>query len=183
MKNNLKNVLSRLQECLKLSNISLDNLSTNDFKDPVLRKTIEYVQSSYLKLKTGLASTTREECVFSYMADIHLNLGFAELYLNSLLPRVDPLAKKAMKKNHIVSVIGMFEQMKLSFELQNGVFGNEECTHPYVQPIKNMIQDLQSKLVKYGESNNIGVKSCSYSQVVQVIFLNFFICLIVTDYA
>uniref|UniRef100_A0AAR5QJL7 VWFA domain-containing protein n=1 Tax=Dendroctonus ponderosae TaxID=77166 RepID=A0AAR5QJL7_DENPD len=167
LKNNLKNVLDRLKNCLKLSNISLDNFSYNDFKDPVLRKTIEQVQSSYHKFKTALASTQREDSSFSYVADIHLNLGFAELYLNSLLPRVDPLAKKAMKKNHIVSVISMFEQMKLSFESQNAVFSNEDYKHPYVQPIKEMIENLQSRLQKCGESSNIGVKSCSYNQVVQ----------------
>lgn len=90
------------------------------------------------------------------------------MYLNSLLPRVDPLAKKAMKKNHIASVINMFEQMKRSFELQNRLFSNEDCQHPYVKAIQEIIEDLQRKIKKYGESANVGVKSYPYSFVVQV---------------
>ncbi|XP_030747857.1 midasin-like isoform X2 [Sitophilus oryzae] len=105
-----------------------------------------------------------------HIADLHVLLGFTEAYLNSMLPNVDPVAKKAMKKNHIHSIINMLNQMGQSFELQNSLISNyKECIHPYYKAIKNRVKELEQKCEKYGENVTSGVKLYPYSYVIQQI--------------
>ncbi|XP_066138163.1 midasin [Euwallacea fornicatus] len=160
---NVKTFLDRIQSAL---NSSISNQISNS----VLHALVANIEAQYQKLIKYFRSLENRDFLLSCLADIHLNLGFAELYLNSLLPRIDPLAKKAMKKNHLVSVVSMFEQMQKSFELQSSVFSKEEgCRHPYYNVILELITNLKLKVDKYGDNTNAGVKTYAYSYVVQQI--------------
>ncbi|XP_066248350.1 midasin [Euwallacea similis] len=159
----VKTFLDRLRATLSSS-------ITNQISDSTLRTVVANIETKYQELIKYFCSLEHRNFLLSCLADIHLNLGFAELYLNSLLPRVDPLAKKTMKKNHLVSVLSMFEQMQRSFELQSSVFSKEKgCQHPYYNVILELITNLKLKVDKYGDSTNAGVKTYAYSYVVQQI--------------
>lgn len=163
LEENINSFNSRLQKALELHN-------QTEIKDSTLKPIISRIHSKHSELKQGHSN----DIPISGIGDLHMNLSFAEMYLNSLLPAVDPLAKKAMKKNHLVYVLNMFEQMKTSFQLHNSVFTNdEECQHPYYAIIKKSIRELEIKLNKYGDGINAGVKNYTYSFVVQVCIVLF----------
>lgn len=158
LEENINSFNTRLHRALTLHN-------ETEIKDSTLKPIISRIHSKHSELKQGHSNDIPISCI----GDLHMSLSFAEMYLNSLLPAVDPLAKKAMKKNHLVYLLNMFEQMKRSFDLHNNVFTNdEECQHPYYAIIKTSIRELELKLEKYGDGVNAGVKKYTYSFVVQV---------------
>lgn len=158
LEENINSFNTRLEKALELH-------KQTEVKDSTLKPIISRIHSKHSELKHGHSNDIPISCI----GDLHMNLSYAEMYLNSLLPAVDPLAKKAMKKNHLVYVLNMFEQMKTSFDLHNNVFtNNDECQHPYYAIIKKSIRELEIKLEKYGDGINAGVKHYTYSFVVQV---------------
>ncbi|XP_050309360.1 midasin [Anthonomus grandis grandis] len=161
LKKSLNSLTDKLKKVLGLG--TLENLNHDQIKDKTLKFIIFQIKQPYVELIHDQVDT------LSYIADLHMIIAFSEMFINSSLPQVDPLAKKTMKRNHIESVIRMFEQMKTSFELQNQLLSNEVCIHPYYNALREIIQELQGKVRKYGENSNVGVKSYSYSFVVQQI--------------
>ncbi|KAL1494716.1 hypothetical protein ABEB36_010268 [Hypothenemus hampei] len=140
--------------------------------DSEFQSVLEKIRFKYKKLNENCP----HDLCLSLIGDVHMNLSFAELYLNSLLPKIDPLAKKTMKKSHVMSVLTMFEQMKCSFELQSQLFINnstgdyvKDHSHPYIQQINNMIQELKKRLDCFGDDATKLDGNITYSYVVQQI--------------
>ncbi|XP_060523118.1 midasin [Cylas formicarius] len=114
----------------------------------------------------SVATTLGMDSKMRVVADLHIGLGYARAYLHSRLPSVDPLAKKAMKTVHLSKVIGMFGQMKRSFEVQRDVLG---VAHPYLDALHAAATKLEHKIDEMTEGVAVGPKEVLYDYVVQQI--------------
>lgn len=89
--------------------------------------------------------------------------------LNSQLHLIDPLAKKAIKKEHLEEGVRDLEALKDCFELQNEVFSaSNETIHTLHKPIKEIIEELTSKTRSLGEYVAVRSEKVQYESVYMV---------------
>ncbi|KAF7271470.1 hypothetical protein GWI33_015640 [Rhynchophorus ferrugineus] len=170
VQDHVNNFLQRLEE----AEFKIGHPSTSKIEgvSSIVNGSVSKLVELMVKLTSNIGDTEDEcfEDTICRIADLHMLLGYLEGYFNSALPKVDPLAKKAMKKNHLNSVISMFNQMAESYRLTANLLSNyENCYHPYYQAIRDHVKLLEDKVKKYGDGTTSGVKAHPYSYVIQQI--------------
>ncbi|KAL3283550.1 hypothetical protein HHI36_006689 [Cryptolaemus montrouzieri] len=120
-----------------------------------------------------LLKPCRSECIeekILIISNIHVQLGYLKLVLNSQLHLIDPLTKKSIKKEYCEQAILDFERMKMCYELQNKVYSSSPNTvHELFEPIRDMIEKLAKKALSLGEYVAVRSDTLEYESVLKTI--------------
>ncbi|XP_044750466.1 midasin [Coccinella septempunctata] len=146
-----------------------NSVTSAEHRDAII-KFAETLQKCYKNVdKLSEPSYNTNEKI-ELIATIHTQLGFMKLTLTSQLHLIDPLTKKAIKKEHLEQAILDFEGLKTCFELQNKVFSASlDTVHLLHKPIKEMIENMTLKTHALGEYVAVRSEKVQYESVFMII--------------
>lgn len=162
--------LSQLIEKCVFEVEKYQNTVTGSEHRDAIAKFAETLQNCYKNINQ-LSEVSNESIndKIGLIATTHIQLGYMKLTLNSQLHLIDPLTKKAIKKEHLEQAIRDFEGLKRCFELQNKVFSaSSDTTHVLHSPIKEMIERLTLKTQSLGEYVAVRSEKIQYESVFMV---------------
>ncbi|KAJ8929687.1 hypothetical protein NQ314_017614 [Rhamnusium bicolor] len=132
-------------------------------------KFIKHLQMCSVTI-TKLSNSSDINNTLLLISDLYMELSYIKATFNSKLSVIDPLAKKALKKEYCLKAIDTFKNMKRCYELQNELYSNTDQTiHAYYAPIKQIISELEVKDEELGKYVAVRSKDVMYETVLRVV--------------